>query len=45
MNPNDVAATADKLRDQTKHASVRIKEEMGRLGERADELSAASMSR
>ena len=39
MDPKEVEATADKLRDQTSKAGQRIKEEMGKLGQRADELS------
>jgi hypothetical protein len=40
MDPNDAEARADKLREQTQQATVRFKEEMGRLGKRADQLSA-----
>jgi hypothetical protein len=40
MDPNEAAATAGKWRDQTQHAGARIKEEVGRLGERAEALSA-----
>lgn len=40
MDPNEVAATADKFRAQTKQAGQRIKDEVGKLGHRAEELSA-----
>lgn len=39
MDPNEVQSAADKLRNQTKHAGARIKDEVGRLGQRADEVA------
>jgi hypothetical protein len=40
MNPDEVEATAGKLRDQTVQAGKRVREEIGRLADRADDLTA-----
>jgi len=39
MDPGEVEATADKLRSQTRHAGKRVREEMDRLGKRAEVLT------
>jgi hypothetical protein len=39
MDPDEVAGAAEKLRAQTNKAGKRMKEEVGRLGARADELT------
>ena len=40
MDPNEAASRAGKLGDQTRHAGARIEDEMNKLRDRADQLSA-----